>query len=76
MLTIPMIGWVAKLGPGRTILASYNTNKYGPQSATDPWFPAAGNGVSLAAGLNITTNDPTDANLPPTQIFRRVGCGI
>jgi hypothetical protein len=38
MLTIPMIGWVAKLGPGRAILASYNTNKYGPQTATDPWF--------------------------------------
>ena len=70
MLTIPMIGWVAKLGPGRTILASYNTNKYGPQSATDPWFPAAGNGVSLAAGLNITTNDPTDANLPADTNFQ------
>src|ERR1019366_7787982 len=64
MLTIPIIGWVAKLGPGRAILASYNTNKYGPQTGTDQWFPAAGNGVSLATGLNITTNDPTDANLP------------
>ena len=36
MLTIPIIGWVAKLGPGRASLASYSTNKYGPQTATDP----------------------------------------
>jgi Glycoside hydrolase family 44 len=64
MLTIPIIGWVAKLGPSRTILASYNTNKYGTQAATDPYLSAAGNGVSLATGLNITTNDPNDANLP------------
>jgi hypothetical protein len=70
MLTIPMIGWVAKLGPGRASLASYNTNKYGPQTATDPWFPAAGNGVSLATGLDITTNDPTDANLPADTNFQ------
>jgi hypothetical protein len=70
MLTIPMIGWVAKLGPGRTILASYSTNKYGPQTDTDPWFPAAGNGVSLATGLDITTNDPTDANLPADTNFQ------
>jgi hypothetical protein len=70
MLTIPIIGWVAKLGPGRAILASYNTNKYGPQTGTDQWFPAAGNGVSLATGLNITTNDPTDANLPANTNFQ------
>jgi hypothetical protein len=70
MLTIPIIGWVAKLGPGRAILASYNTNKYGPQTGTDQWFPSAGNGVSLATGLSITTNDPTDANLPANTNFQ------
>jgi hypothetical protein len=32
--------------------------------------PAAGNGVSLATGLNITTNDPTDANLPADTNFQ------
>ena len=36
MLTIPMIGWVAKLGAGREP-GSYNTDKYGPQTATDPY---------------------------------------
>ena len=70
MLTIPMIGWVAKLGANGASLASYNTNKYGPQTATDPWWSAAGNGVSLATGLNITNNDPTDANLPADTNFQ------
>ncbi|MGO8838650.1 MAG: glycoside hydrolase family 44 protein [Limisphaerales bacterium] len=70
MLTIPMIGWVAKLGSGRASLASYNTNKYGPQTATDPYWSAAGNGVSLATGLNITTNDPNDANVPADTNFQ------
>ena len=70
MLTIPIIGWVAKLGPGRSILASYSTNKYGPQTTNDPYLPSAGNGVSLATGLNITTNDPTDANLPANTNFQ------
>jgi hypothetical protein len=62
MLTIPMIGWVAKLGPGRASLASYSTNKYGPQTGVDPYFTSAGNGVSSLTGLEIITNNPTDAN--------------
>ena len=49
---------------------SYNTNQYGMQTATDPYFPAAGNGVSLATGLNITNNDPNDANLPADTNFQ------
>ena len=69
MLTIPIIGWVAKLGPGRGILPSYNTNKYGPQTATDPYLSIAGNGVALD-GINITNNKPTDANQPATTNFQ------
>ena len=69
MLTIPIIGWVAKLGPGRASLASFSTNKYGPQAATDPWWPAAGNGVATN-GLDITTNDPTDANMTADTNFQ------
>jgi Glycoside hydrolase family 44 len=61
MLTIPIIGWVAKLGPNRSILPSYSIAKYGPQTDHDPYLPDAGNGVSTN-GLNITTNNPTDAN--------------
>jgi Glycoside hydrolase family 44 len=70
MLTIPIIGWVAKLGPGRSILPSYSTTKYGPQTGTDPYLSTAGNGVSLATGLNITTNDPTDANMVADTNFQ------
>ena len=35
MITIPMIGWMPKLGSGRGKLASYSTNKYGPQTGSD-----------------------------------------
>ena len=69
MLTIPIIGWAAKLGPGRASLASYSTNKYGPQTAVDPYWSAAGNGVSTN-GLDITTNDPTDANMTAGTNFQ------
>jgi hypothetical protein len=69
MLSIPMIGWTTKLGPGRASLASYSTNKYGAQTGSDPFWPAAGNGVSQATGLNIT-NDPTDANMPADTNFQ------
>src|ERR1051325_7030459 len=31
MLTIPMLGWVAKLGSGRSKLASFSIAKYGAQ---------------------------------------------
>jgi hypothetical protein len=37
--------------------------KYGAQSATDPYWSDAGNGVSSGNGLNITNNTPTDANM-------------
>jgi hypothetical protein len=66
MLTIPIIGWVAKLGAGRASLASYATNKYGPQTGSDPYWSAAGNGIgtnfSTHTSWLITSNNPTDAN--------------
>jgi len=71
MLTIPTIGWVAKLGPGRSKLASYSIAKYGPQTGSDSqWYPDAGNGISQATGTEITTNDPTDANQPADTAFQ------
>jgi hypothetical protein len=59
MLTIPIIGWVAKLGPSHATLGSYALSKYGPQTASDNGW---GNGISTN-GFNITTNNPTDANM-------------
>src|SRR5205085_9213905 len=63
MLTVPTIGWAAKLGTGRAKLASFSIAKYGAQTGNDwQWFPDAGNGVR-AGGQNITGNDPADANV-------------
>ncbi|HKI68998.1 MAG TPA: glycoside hydrolase family 44 protein, partial [Verrucomicrobiae bacterium] len=46
MITIPMIGWMPKLGPNRARLSGYSIAKYGPQTGNDAqWFPDAGNGV-------------------------------
>ena len=71
MLTIPTIGWVAKLGPGRAKLAGFSIAKYGAQTDNDSqWLPDAGNGVSAATGQNITGNDPNDANLPADSTFQ------
>src|SRR2546422_128976 len=64
MLTIPMIGWVAKLGASRAKLASFSIAKYGPQTGNDwQWFPDAGNGGRSSDGKYVTGNDPNDANV-------------
>jgi len=71
MVTIPIIGWVAKLGPDRERLSSYSIAKYGPQQDADwQWFPDAGNGVRTN-GTPITNNDPNDANTPADPAFQR-----
>lgn len=63
MVTIPMIGWVAKMGPNRQRLCSFSIAKYGAQQANDwEWFPDAGNG-KYPNGSPITGNDPNDANM-------------
>jgi len=71
LITIPTLGWVAKVGPSRNSLSSFSVAKYGAQTAVDPWFPDAGNGVSAATGQNITGNDPNDANAASTPAFQR-----
>ncbi|MCC6369269.1 MAG: cellulase [Bryobacterales bacterium] len=72
MLTIPIIGWVAKLGAGRSKLASFSQAKYGTQTGNDwQWFPDAGNGVLQSTGKDITGNDPTDANVPADATFEK-----
>jgi hypothetical protein len=71
MITIPMIGWMPKLGPSRAILWSYSVAKYGPQTSTDPWRSDAGNGKSSPSGNAITNNDPNDANFPTNVAFQQ-----
>jgi hypothetical protein len=63
MVTIPTLGWVAKLGPNGEHLASFSVAKYGAQTSTDPWWPDAGNGY-LLNGSPVTGNDPNDAFVP------------
>ena len=63
LLTVPMLGWVAKVGPNREKLPSFSVAKYGPQKDTDSrYMPDAGNGIK-PDGTPITGNDPTDANV-------------
>ena len=69
MLTIPMLGWVAKVGPGGETLSSFSIAKYGPQTDHDPFNVDFGNGI-LTNGLNVTGNDPNDADVPADSIFQ------
>lgn len=63
MLTIPIIGYVAKLGPNSAKTWSYSIAKYGAQTGSDSqWLPDAGNGIARATGKDITNNNPLDAN--------------
>ena len=71
MLTIPLIDWVAKVGPGRSKLASFSIAKYGPQTGNDSQFmPDAGNGIR-PGGQYVTGNDPADANVPSTSLLQQ-----
>ncbi len=63
MFTIPMINYLATLGPGRSTLEGFSVKKYGAQTATDPWNSDAGNGVSATTGQNITGNNPLDTGV-------------
>src|SRR5215510_7486626 len=71
MITIPTIGWVAKLGPSRGKLSSFSIAKYGAQTGNDwQWFPDAGNGIRSPGNQQITGNDPNDANSPADSQFQ------
>ena len=61
MITIPLIGFVAKLGPNRAILPSYSVAKYGAQCSVDPYDTDAGNGLKPDCTTRITGNVKTDA---------------
>jgi fibronectin type 3 domain-containing protein len=69
-LTVPELGWVAKLGQNRSILPAFSVAKYGAQQKTDPYDSDAGNGV-FPNGTNITGNDPNDANTPSNVTFEQ-----
>lgn len=60
LLTIPMIGHVAKNGDLST--CGFSVAKYGPQQNVDPWRPDCGNGVKPDGSL-LTGNDPADTSI-------------
>jgi hypothetical protein len=64
MLTIPMVNYLAALGPNGGMKWSFSIAKYGAQTGSDPYQPDAGNGISAATGKAITGNNPADANTP------------
>jgi hypothetical protein len=70
MITVPCIGWTAKIKPDRGKLWSYSVAKYGPQEKTDQWNPDSGNGKTQSS-KEIAGNDPNDANQPVTPEFYR-----
>jgi hypothetical protein len=61
MITVPLIGWVANLGSGRSILPSFSVAKYGAQCASDPYDGDAGDGLKPDCSTAITGNDPKDS---------------
>src|SRR5581483_630315 len=69
MITIPTIGWAATLGTNRAKLSSFSVKKYGPQTATDPQMPDAGNGIRSKGGF--VPNDPTDASVAVDSNFEQ-----
>jgi hypothetical protein len=63
LVTVPIIGWVAKVAADRSKLASFSIAKYGAQTGSDwQWFPDAGNGILSSTGLPVV-NTPGDANV-------------
>ncbi|GAX76456.1 hypothetical protein CEUSTIGMA_g3901.t1 [Chlamydomonas eustigma] len=71
MLTVPLLPYVATLGPSRSKLASFSISKYGLQTAHDVWLPDAGNGISALTSQAITGNNPLDANVPSNSTFQK-----
>ncbi len=61
MITVPLLGWVAKLGQGRSLLPSFSVAKYGAQCGVDPYDSDAGNGLKRDCSTPIAGNDPTDS---------------
>ena len=70
MVTIPTLGWVAKLGANRSKLSSFSAKKYGSQQSYDGWMTDAGNGVK-SNGQNVSGNDTNDANVAADSTFQQ-----
>jgi fibronectin type 3 domain-containing protein len=63
LFTIPMIDYLANLGPNRSTLEGFSVKKYGAQTGSDPYNSDAGNGVSASTGQNVAGNNPLDTGV-------------
>ncbi len=66
LVTVPMIGYVAK--DGNLSTCGFSVAKYGPQKSTDPYRPDCGNGAKTNGSL-VTGNNPTDTSLAVNTPF-------
>jgi hypothetical protein len=72
MITIPMIGWMPKLGANPRQARQLFHRQIRPANRQRPsWMPDAGNGISVTNDTAITNNDPTDANFPTNSAFQQ-----
>lgn len=71
MLTVPLAGWVAKLGAGRSILPAFSVAKYGAQCDVDPYDSDAGDGLATDCSTPIAGNDPRDAYIADSTAFEQ-----
>lgn len=60
VITVPMIGYVAK--DGNLSTCGFSVAKYGPQTGSDPWRPDCGNGIKAGGGF-VTGNAKTDTSI-------------
>ncbi|HMN60795.1 MAG TPA: glycoside hydrolase family 44 protein, partial [Anaerolinea sp.] len=68
ILTVPLIGWVAKRRlENHPYDCGFKISKYGAQTATDPYDPDCGSGANTSG--DITGNIPTDTSLAVTPQF-------
>src|SRR5713226_1295573 len=63
MMTIPIIDWIAKAGPGHPYPCSYPKTKFPNQQSFDFWDSNCGNGLDTNRNP-IPGADPNDANVP------------
>jgi peptidoglycan/xylan/chitin deacetylase (PgdA/CDA1 family) len=69
MITVPISGWAARLGPGRSPLWSYSVAKYGPQMAHGAGaYADAGNGLRAPGGSPSRTTILRTPAGPPRWI--------
>jgi hypothetical protein len=66
MLTVPLIGWAARLGPDHTMLPSFSVAKYGVQCSVDQYRRDAGDGLRADCTTPLANTDPHDAYITDT----------